>query len=86
MSGKLTITQVRGTVGQSKAHDGTRRALGLGKIGRSVEHADSPSLAGMLRHVKHLVRVEGPGARGVGSTEPRKSAGAGLAGTEAEKA
>ena len=81
---KLTVTQVRGTVGQSKAHEGTLRALGLGKIGRTVEHTDSPSLAGMLRHVKHLVRVEG-GDRGVGSTEPRKSAGAGLAGTEAEK-
>ena len=81
---KVTITQVRGTVGQSKAHEGTLRALGLGKIGRSVEHTDSPSLAGMLRHVKHLVRVEGADS-GVGSTEPRKSAGAGLAGAEAEK-
>ena len=81
---KVTITQVRGTVGQSKAHEGTLRALGLGKIGRSVEHTDSPSLAGMLRHVKHLVRVERADS-GVGSTEPRKSAGVGLAGAEAEK-
>ena len=78
---KVTITQVRGTVGQSKAHEGTLRALGLGKIGRVVEHTDSPSLAGMLRHVKHLVKVDG----GVGSTEPLKSAGAGSAGAEAEK-
>ena len=78
---KVTITQVRGTVGQSKAHEGTLRALGLGKIGRTVEHTESPSLAGMLRHVKHLVKVDS----GVGSTEPRKNAGAGLAGAEAEK-
>jgi large subunit ribosomal protein L30 len=83
---KVTITQVRGTVGQSKAHEGTLRALGLGKIGRTVEHTDSPSLAGMLRHVKHLVRVDGePNARGAGSTEPRKSAGAGSAGAEARQ-
>jgi large subunit ribosomal protein L30 len=34
------------------------RALGLGKIGRVVEHAESPSLAGMLRKVRHLVKVE----------------------------
>ena len=81
---KVTITQVRGTVGQSKAHEGTLRALGLGKIGRVVEHTDTPSLAGMLRHVKHLVRVEG-GASGVGSTEPLKSAGTGSAGAGAEK-
>jgi len=62
VSGKLTVTQVRSTVGQSKAHEGTLRALGLGKIGRSAEHTPSASLAGMLRHVKHLVRVEGAGA------------------------
>lgn len=70
MSGKLTITQVRSTVGQSKAHEGTLRALGLGKIGRSAEHTESPSLAGMLRHVKHLVKVEATSISGVRSTEP----------------
>ena len=48
---KVKVTQVRSTVGQSKAHEGTMRALGLGKIGRTVEHTDSPTLAGMLRHV-----------------------------------
>jgi ribosomal protein L30 len=34
------------------------RALGLGKIGRSAEHEDSPQLQGMLRQVRHLVIVE----------------------------
>ena len=55
---ELKITQVRSAVGQSGRHRGTLRALGLGKIGRSVEHKDSPSLRGMLRQVDHLVRVE----------------------------
>jgi large subunit ribosomal protein L30 len=59
MSAKVRLTQVRSTVGQTKAHEGTLRALGLGKIGRTVEHADSPELVGMIRHVRHLVRVEG---------------------------
>jgi len=59
VNGKVRLTQVRSTVGQSKAHEGTLRALGLGKIGRTVEHAESPELAGMIRHVRHLVRVEG---------------------------
>jgi large subunit ribosomal protein L30 len=58
MSGKLKITQVRSGIGQSRRHRGTLRALGLGKIGRSVERADSPELAGMLRKVRHLVRIE----------------------------
>jgi large subunit ribosomal protein L30 len=34
------------------------RALGLGRIGRSVEREDSPETLGMLRRVSHLVRVE----------------------------
>ena len=55
----LKITQVKSTVGQTYKHEGTLRALGLGKIGRTAEHQDSPELRGMLRHVNHLVRVEG---------------------------
>jgi large subunit ribosomal protein L30 len=55
---KLRITQVRSQIGQSERHRGTLRALGLGKIGRTVEHPESPQLAGMLRKVRHLVKVE----------------------------
>jgi large subunit ribosomal protein L30 len=55
---KVRITQVRSQIGQSQQHRGTLRALGLGKIGKTVEHDDGPVLAGMLRKVRHLVRVE----------------------------
>jgi len=55
----VRVTQVRSAIGQSKAHHGTIRALGLGKIGRVAEHTESPVLAGQLRHVAHLVKVEG---------------------------
>jgi len=55
----LKVTQVRSQIGQSQRHRGTLRALGLGKIGRTAEHQESPELAGMLRKVRHLVRVEG---------------------------
>ena len=57
-SSKVKITQVRSQIGQSERHRGTLRALGLGKIGRSAEHEESPQLAGMLRKVRHLVRVD----------------------------
>ena len=57
---KLKITQTRSAIGQSQRHRGTLRALGLGRIGRTAEHAESPQLAGMLRKVRHLVRVETP--------------------------
>jgi large subunit ribosomal protein L30 len=55
---KLRITQTRSQIGQSQRHRGTLRALGLGKIGRTAEHQESPQLAGMLRKVRHLVKVE----------------------------
>jgi large subunit ribosomal protein L30 len=59
MAKKLKITQVRSQIGQSQRHRGTLRALGLGRIGRTVERPESPETAGMLRKVRHLVRVEG---------------------------
>ena len=55
---KVRITQVRSQIGQTEQHRGTLRALGLGKIGKTVEHDDGPVLAGMLRKVRHLVKVE----------------------------
>jgi large subunit ribosomal protein L30 len=55
---KLKLTQVRSQIGQTQRHRGTLRALGLGKIGRTAEHDDTPAIAGMLRKVRHLVKVE----------------------------
>ena len=55
---KLKITQTRSQIGETRKHRGTLRALGLGKIGRSVEREDTPETLGMLRKVRHLVRIE----------------------------
>jgi large subunit ribosomal protein L30 len=55
---KLRITQVRSQIGQTEKHRGTLRALGLGRIGRTAEHEDTRQVAGMLRKVRHLVKVE----------------------------
>jgi large subunit ribosomal protein L30 len=55
---RLRLTQTRSAIGQSPRHRGTLRALGLGKIGKTREHDTSPALAGMLRKVRHLVKVE----------------------------
>jgi large subunit ribosomal protein L30 len=55
---KLRLTQTRSAIGQSPRHRGTLRALGLGKIGRTAEHDDTPVIAGMLRKVQHLVKVD----------------------------
>ena len=55
---KLRLTQVRSQIGQSQRHRGTLRALGLGRIGKTAEHEQTPAIAGMLRKVRHLVEVE----------------------------
>ena len=55
---RLKVTQIRSQITQSQRHRGTLRALGLGKIGRTNELDESPVLAGMLRKVRHLVKVE----------------------------
>ena len=55
---KLKITQTRSQIGQTRKHRGTLRSLGLGRIGRSVEREDTPETLGMLRKVRHLVRVD----------------------------
>ena len=55
---KVKVIQIRSQIGHSQKHRGTLRALGLGRIGRSAEHEEGPVLAGMLRKVNHLVKVE----------------------------
>ena len=54
----VKITQVRSTIGQTKQHAGTLRSLGLGRIGKTAEHEETPQLEGQLRRVRHLVRIE----------------------------
>ena len=58
----MKVTQVKSQIGETKQHRGTLRALGLGRIGKTVEVKESPATAGMLRKVAHLVRVEEAGA------------------------
>ncbi len=58
-SGKtIKITLVRSPIGNSETHKATIRALGLHRIGQTVEQPDSPTIRGMLAKVNHLVKVE----------------------------
>jgi len=53
----VKISQVRSANGTDPKQKATLKALGLGRIGRSVERQDSPQLQGQLRVVSHLVEV-----------------------------
>lgn len=57
-SKKLKITLVRSTIGRLRVQKDTVRALGLRKMHQTVEHADTPSIRGMINKVNHLVKVE----------------------------
>ena len=54
----IRITQVKSTNGTNPRQKGALRTLGLGRIGKSREHDVTPTLQGMLRKVRHLVKVE----------------------------
>lgn len=55
---KLRITLVKSPIGYSRRQKGTVRALGLRRMGHTVEQVDTPVIRGMVRKVSHLVQVE----------------------------
>jgi large subunit ribosomal protein L30 len=59
VAGKLRITQVRSPNGANPKQRDTLRTLGLGRIGRSVERPDDPTVRGAINVVSHLVKVDG---------------------------
>jgi large subunit ribosomal protein L30 len=58
MAGKLVIKQVRSPNGSNPRQRDSLRTLGLGRIGRTTERPDDPSVRGLIASVRHLVEVE----------------------------
>jgi len=54
---KIKVTLVRSPIGYSARQKNTVRALGLRKMGQTVEHSDSPVIRGMIDKVAHLVQI-----------------------------
>ena len=55
---RLKITQIRSTIDRQEPQKRTIKALGLGKLHRTVIHNDTPQIRGMVRAVNHLITVE----------------------------
>jgi len=53
----LKVTQVRSTIGFDRKQAETVRGLGLRRIRHTVELKDTPEIRGMIRKVRHLVKV-----------------------------
>jgi len=58
MADKLKITLIKSTIGAVPKNRKTVEALGLRKIGKTVEMPDNEAVRGMIRNVRHLVKVE----------------------------
>lgn len=58
MADKLKITLVKSTIGAIPKQRATVEALGLRKIGKTVELPNNDAVKGMVWHVRHLVKVE----------------------------
>ena len=58
MAGKLRVTQVKSTISHIARNRGMIRALGLNRIGDTVEVPDNDATRGMVRQVRFLVKVE----------------------------
>lgn len=54
---KVKVTQVRSTIKRPLRQKLTIKALGLGKINRTVEVELTPQIQGMIDKVSHLVTV-----------------------------
>ena len=55
---KVRVTKIKSTIEKDERQKRTMKALGLGKLGTSNELENSPVIAGMIRKVAHLVKVE----------------------------
>ena len=59
--GKLKVTWERSGINQREDQKRTIRALGLRRLGQTVEHEDTRAIRGMVLKVRHLVHVQEAG-------------------------
>jgi large subunit ribosomal protein L30 len=55
---KIKVTKQKSAINRTKRQKLTLEALGLKKIGQTVEHEATSNIMGMVKKVKHLVSVE----------------------------
>ncbi len=54
---KIIVKQTKGLIARPESQRKIIMALGLGRIGKTKELEDTPSVRGMIAKVKHLVTV-----------------------------
>lgn len=59
MAGTIRVTQIKSPIRRTEDQRQTLIGLGLNKLHRTRELEDSPAVRGMIRKVRHLLKVEG---------------------------
>jgi large subunit ribosomal protein L30 len=55
---KLRVTWKKSAIGYDRNQRRVVKAMGLHSLNSVVEHNDSPQIRGMIRKIRHLVKVE----------------------------
>ena len=55
----IKVTQTGSPIRRTQDQRATLIGLGLNKMHKTVEIEDSPEVRGMIRHVRHMLSVEG---------------------------
>lgn len=54
---QLTVTLIKSGIGKPLKHRQILQGLGLKKLNKSVTHANTPEIMGMIKKVAHMVKV-----------------------------
>ncbi|WP_343182463.1 50S ribosomal protein L30 [Buchnera aphidicola] len=57
MKKKITITQIKSSIGRIPNHRGALKGLGLRHIGHKVILNDTPAIRGMISKIFYMVKI-----------------------------
>ena len=76
MPGKVRVTLIKSPISHNPANRATVRALGLHRIGQTVEINDTPAVRGMVRAVRFLIKTDEVGGSRATATDTGTDANA----------
>ena len=74
MPARLRVTLIKSPISHNPTNRATVKALGLHRIGESIEIDDTPAMRGMVRAIRFLLRTEElDGAETAATAQPAES-------------
>jgi large subunit ribosomal protein L30 len=58
MAGTLKITLIKSMIGKPEKQRRVLRGMGLTRLHKTVELADTPAIRGMIHQIGHMVKAE----------------------------